>query len=80
MKADLVRVHHMLDATSEVLEFSADKTRLDLDNDRMLCLSLVHLLERRPLQYLQSCERNILKSLGVGLLGCVTGLSTATMT
>lgn len=45
MKADLVRVHHMLDATSEVLEFSADKTRLDLDNDRMLCLSLVHLLE-----------------------------------
>ena len=45
MKADLVRVHHMLDATREVLEFSADKTRLDLDNDRMLCLSLVHLLE-----------------------------------
>ena len=45
MKADLVRVHHMLDATCEVLEFSADKTRLDLDFDRMLCLSLVHLLE-----------------------------------
>ena len=45
MKADLVRVHHMLDATYEVLGFSADKTRLDLDTDRMLCLSLVHLLE-----------------------------------
>ena len=35
----------MLDATREVLVFSADKTRLDLDTDRMLCLSLVHLLE-----------------------------------
>jgi len=45
LKADLVRVHHMLDATREVLEFSTDKTRLDLDTDRMLCLSLVHLLE-----------------------------------
>ncbi len=45
MKADLVRVHHMLDATREVLEFSADKTRFDLDTDRMLCLSLIHLLE-----------------------------------
>ncbi len=45
MKADLVRVHHMLDATREVLVFSTDKTRLDLDTDRMLCLSLVHLLE-----------------------------------
>ncbi len=45
MKADLVRVHHILYATREVLEFSADKTRLDLDFDRMLCLSLVHLLE-----------------------------------
>ena len=45
MKADLVRVHHMLDATREVLVFSADKTRLDLDTDRMLCLSFVHLLE-----------------------------------
>ena len=45
MKADLVRVHHMLDATREVLEFSADKTRIVLDTDRMLCLSPVHLLE-----------------------------------
>lgn len=45
MKADLVRVHRVLDATREALEFSADKTLLDLDTDRMLCLSLVHLLE-----------------------------------
>jgi uncharacterized protein with HEPN domain len=45
LKTDLVRVHHILDATREVLVFSADKTRLDLDTDRMLCLSLVHLLE-----------------------------------
>jgi len=45
LKADLVRGHHMLDATREALEFSTDKTRLDLDTDRMLCLSLVHPLE-----------------------------------
>ena len=45
MKADLVRIHHMLDSTREILAFSGDKIRLDLDTDRMLCLSLVHLLE-----------------------------------
>ncbi len=45
MKVDLVRIHHMLDATREILAFSANKIRLDLDTDRMLCLSLVHLLE-----------------------------------
>ena len=44
-KNDLVRVHHMLDASREVLEFSTGKSRLDLDIDRMLNLSLVHLLE-----------------------------------
>ncbi len=35
----------MLDATREILAFSDDKIRLDLDTDRMLCLSLIHLLE-----------------------------------
>jgi uncharacterized protein with HEPN domain len=45
LKADMVRIHHMLDAACEVLEFCVDKTRFDLDTDRMLCLSLVRLLE-----------------------------------
>ena len=44
-KNDLIRVYHMRDASREVLEFSAGKSRLDLDIDRMLNLSLVHLLE-----------------------------------
>ena len=45
-KLDLVRIHHMLDAASEVLSFSTDKDRVVLDTNRMLSLSLVHLLER----------------------------------
>ena len=44
-KTDLVRVRHMLDAVREILEFSSGKSRVDLDDDRMLNLSLVHLLE-----------------------------------
>ncbi len=44
-KTDLVRVRHILDAAREVLEFSTGKSRFDLDTDRMLNLSLVHLLE-----------------------------------
>ena len=44
-KPDLVRIHHMLDATREVLSLSTDKDRVDLDTNRMLSLSLVHLLE-----------------------------------
>jgi len=35
----------MLDAAREVLSFSTDKDRADLDTNRMLSLSLVHLLE-----------------------------------
>jgi len=35
----------MLDVAHEVLEFSTGKSRSDLDIDRMLNLSLVHLLE-----------------------------------
>jgi uncharacterized protein with HEPN domain len=45
LKADLVRIHHMLDATREILTFSDNKIRTDLDTDRMFFLSLIHLLE-----------------------------------
>lgn len=35
----------MLDATSEALAFTSDKTRSDLDSNRMLSLALIQLLE-----------------------------------
>ena len=45
MRPDMVRVHHMFDATREILEFSHGKSRSDLDTDRKLNLALVHLFE-----------------------------------
>ena len=45
LKPDLVRIHHMLDAAKEILDFSKGKNCDDLDTDRKLNLSLVHLLE-----------------------------------
>lgn len=42
---DIVRINHMLDIAKEILEFSKGKTRDDLDVDRKLTLSLIHLLE-----------------------------------
>ncbi len=40
-KADLVRMHHILDATKEAVSFAQGKTRKSLDKNRMLVLSLV---------------------------------------
>ncbi len=45
LKADLVRVRHMLDAARDAVTFSSNKTRKDLDTDRMLVLSLVKSIE-----------------------------------
>jgi len=42
---DIIRVRHMLDAAREALSFAANKEREDLDDDRMLVLSLVKLIE-----------------------------------
>ena len=44
-KDDRVRLQHMLEAANEALSFIQGKTRPDLDNDRMLVLSLVKELE-----------------------------------
>ena len=38
---DLIRLHHMVDAAREALSFSEGKTRMDLNINRMLVLSLV---------------------------------------
>jgi uncharacterized protein with HEPN domain len=44
-EADLVRVHHMLDAAREALSFCEGKTRGDLDGNRMLVRALVKSIE-----------------------------------
>jgi uncharacterized protein with HEPN domain len=41
----VVGVHHMLDAAIEILKFTEGKERRDLEEDRKLNLSVVHLLE-----------------------------------
>ena len=42
---DQVRLQHMLDAASEAVAFARDRTRRDLNTDRMLVLSLVKDIE-----------------------------------
>jgi uncharacterized protein with HEPN domain len=44
MKADLNRLRHMLEAAREATRFVQGRQRSDLDSDRMLFLSLLHLL------------------------------------
>jgi uncharacterized protein with HEPN domain len=39
--ADLIRIRHMLDASREAETFASGRNRSDLDNDRMLVLSMV---------------------------------------
>ncbi len=41
----MIRVRHMLDAAKEAISFIRDRTRKDLDNDRMLTLSIVKSVE-----------------------------------
>lgn len=44
-KDDLNRLYHMLDAINDIVDFSENKNRIDLENDKMLSYSLIHLLE-----------------------------------
>jgi uncharacterized protein with HEPN domain len=44
-KDDLVRLRHMLDSAREAVELIQDKSRADLDTNRVLSLALVRLLE-----------------------------------
>ena len=41
----MVRVHHMLDHAREAVEMIRDRSRDDLERDRMLSLALVRLME-----------------------------------
>ncbi|WP_414625153.1 DUF86 domain-containing protein [Calothrix sp. CCY 0018] len=42
---DLTRLKHIRDAAKEALSFTKNRTREDLDSDRMLSLALVRLIE-----------------------------------
>ena len=42
---DAVRLRHMLEAAKEAIAFARDRTRTDLNSDRMLVLSLVKSIE-----------------------------------
>jgi uncharacterized protein with HEPN domain len=42
---DLIRIRHMLDSAREAISFIKGKRRKDLDNDRMLVLSLIKSIE-----------------------------------
>jgi len=41
----LVSIHHMLDHAREAVELTRDRSRADLDEDRLLNLALVRLVE-----------------------------------
>jgi uncharacterized protein with HEPN domain len=41
----MVRLHHMLDHAREAVEMVRNRSRMDLDTDRMLNLALVRLME-----------------------------------
>lgn len=45
LRSDLIRLHHILDAAKEATSLARDRSREDLDRERMLNLSLVRLLE-----------------------------------
>ena len=45
LRNDLVRLRHILDAAREAVNYSKNRTRRDVDENRLLNLSLVRLLE-----------------------------------
>ena len=45
MQHDLIRVRHMLAAAKEAIEFTAGKSREDLEKDRMLSLAIIKSIE-----------------------------------
>lgn len=44
-REDEVRLRHMLEAAKEATDYAQNRTRVDLDNDRMLMHSLVRCIE-----------------------------------
>lgn len=44
-KSDLVRLRHMLDAAQDAISFVRNRSRSELDSDRMLTLALIKTIE-----------------------------------
>jgi uncharacterized protein with HEPN domain len=44
-KDDLIRLRHMSEAANEALDFARNRTRDDLEDDRLLVLGLVKAIE-----------------------------------
>lgn len=44
-EADVIRLRHMLDSAEEAVHFAQDRSRADLDHDRMLSLAIVRDIE-----------------------------------
>jgi uncharacterized protein with HEPN domain len=45
MQHDLIRLRHVLAAAKEAIEFAVDKTRKDLEKDRILTLAIIKSIE-----------------------------------
>ena len=45
MQHDLIRLRHMMAAAKEAIEFAVDKTRKDLEKDRILTLAIIKSIE-----------------------------------
>lgn len=45
LENDSIRIAHMLDAARKIIQFTAGKSRVDLDSDEILSLAVVRLLE-----------------------------------
>lgn len=54
-KDDVIRVRHMLEAAEEAISFAKGRSRTDLDQDRMLTLSIIKAVELIKGSALDSC-------------------------
>ena len=45
MQHDMIRLRHMMAAAKEAIEFAVDKTRKDLEKDRILTLAIIKSIE-----------------------------------
>jgi uncharacterized protein with HEPN domain len=45
LKADTVRLQHMVDAANQAFTFVAEKSRSELESDQLLALALIKLIE-----------------------------------
>lgn len=79
LKADYVRLRHMLDAANEALSFVAEKSRTELNLDRALALALVKSIEiigEAASRFRRNLGHNLLTFPGLTSSPCVIVLFT----